>query len=250
MPPWAIRRRPPRRCTAGSARRGRHRRSPADEGATRFEIRASTSRDGPSVRVSPDLAVCAACLAEMRAPADRRFGYPYINCTNCGPRYSIVLELPYDRPLPRCVRGSCAPSVGVNTTTPRIAAFTRSRSRARAAVRPFAGCATVARRPAAPRSRPPQRPYGPARSWPSRGSADTISPLTPAIPPRSKRCGRGSFARSGRSRSWPGTRQRQASWSRSMRRPKSCSNRSSGRSFSRRRCSSWPASRRTIASLG
>jgi hydrogenase maturation protein HypF len=66
-------------------------------GCERFEIRDSEAQGSPSVRISPDLPVCAACLAELADPADRRHGYPYINCTDCGPRYSIVLGLPYDR---------------------------------------------------------------------------------------------------------------------------------------------------------
>src|SRR5580698_5108886 len=67
-------------------------------GFSSFEIRPSTAGDAPTVRISPDLAVCDDCLGELFDPADRRFGYPYINCTNCGPRYSIVYGLPYDRP--------------------------------------------------------------------------------------------------------------------------------------------------------
>jgi hydrogenase maturation protein HypF len=62
-----------------------------------FRIRESQRRARPSVRISPDLPVCDACLTELFDPTDRRHGYPYINCTNCGPRYSIVLALPYDR---------------------------------------------------------------------------------------------------------------------------------------------------------
>ncbi|HEX4012501.1 MAG TPA: carbamoyltransferase HypF [Candidatus Cybelea sp.] len=67
------------------------------EGFRDFVIRESARKERPTVRVSPDLPVCDDCLREMFDPNDRRFGYPYINCTNCGPRYSIILGLPYDR---------------------------------------------------------------------------------------------------------------------------------------------------------
>ncbi|MEM6429769.1 MAG: carbamoyltransferase HypF [Deinococcota bacterium] len=63
-----------------------------------FEIVASEHQSGPSTRISADLTICPDCLAELRDPTDRRYQYPYINCTNCGPRYTIITGLPYDRP--------------------------------------------------------------------------------------------------------------------------------------------------------
>ncbi len=68
------------------------------QGFASFTIRESERRDKPTVRISPDLPVCDACLHELFDPADRRYQYPYINCTNCGPRYTVILALPYDRP--------------------------------------------------------------------------------------------------------------------------------------------------------
>jgi hydrogenase maturation protein HypF len=62
-----------------------------------FSIRESRSASTPTVRISPDLPVCEDCLREMRNPADPRYRYPYINCVNCGPRYTVVQSLPYDR---------------------------------------------------------------------------------------------------------------------------------------------------------
>ncbi|MGA9801069.1 MAG: carbamoyltransferase HypF [Terriglobales bacterium] len=67
-------------------------------GLREFTIRESQRQHRPTVRISPDLPVCDACLKELFDPSDRRYGYPYINCTNCGPRYTVVLGLPYDRP--------------------------------------------------------------------------------------------------------------------------------------------------------
>jgi hydrogenase maturation protein HypF len=68
-------------------------------GARAFEIRQSDGDGAPAALVSADTATCAACLAELFDPRDRRFRYPFVNCTNCGPRFTIVRDLPYDRPL-------------------------------------------------------------------------------------------------------------------------------------------------------
>jgi hydrogenase maturation protein HypF len=64
-----------------------------------FTIVLSEDAANVTTAISPDLPVCDDCLREMRDPADRRHGYAFINCTNCGPRYSIIEALPYDRPL-------------------------------------------------------------------------------------------------------------------------------------------------------
>jgi hydrogenase maturation protein HypF len=63
-----------------------------------FRIVESDAGGVPHTYVAPDVAVCAACLAEMADPGDRRYRYPFINCTNCGPRFTITVRLPYDRP--------------------------------------------------------------------------------------------------------------------------------------------------------
>lgn len=66
-------------------------------GETEFRIVASEQEGRKKVLISPDIATCSDCLRELRDPADRRYRYPFINCTNCGPRLTIIRDVPYDR---------------------------------------------------------------------------------------------------------------------------------------------------------
>ncbi len=73
-------------------------------GYTTFEIRRSVAEVGaglprPYQLISPDIATCPDCLRELLTPSDRRYRYPFTNCTNCGPRFTIIADIPYDRPL-------------------------------------------------------------------------------------------------------------------------------------------------------
>jgi hydrogenase maturation protein HypF len=70
----------------------------APAGFTRFEILASDGDAEKTASVLPDLATCPKCLAELFDSDNRRYAYPFTNCTECGPRYSIILDIPYDRP--------------------------------------------------------------------------------------------------------------------------------------------------------
>ena len=82
------------------------------EGYTDFEIRSSSSENADEAFISADLSVCEDCVREMEDPGNRRYRYPFINCTNCGPRFTITSAIPYDRTnttmrsFPMC--GECA----------------------------------------------------------------------------------------------------------------------------------------------
>jgi hydrogenase maturation protein HypF len=66
-------------------------------GGVGFEVRSSATLGARRALVSPDTATCADCLRELHDRADRRFGHPFVNCTSCGPRFTIVVSVPYDR---------------------------------------------------------------------------------------------------------------------------------------------------------
>ncbi len=67
-------------------------------GLSSFDIVKSHGTRHRKTLISADVSICSDCLAEMKNPKDRRFEYPFINCTNCGPRYTIIRDVPYDRP--------------------------------------------------------------------------------------------------------------------------------------------------------
>jgi len=71
----------------------------APDGARGFEIRESSGECEPFLLVPPDIAACDDCRRDFTTPGNRRYQYPFTNCTNCGPRYTIIQDIPYDRPL-------------------------------------------------------------------------------------------------------------------------------------------------------
>jgi hydrogenase maturation protein HypF len=82
----------------------------APTGQGDFVIVPSRETEGGPILVSPDLALCADCARELLDPRDRRFRHPFINCTNCGPRFTLVRKVPYDRPNTSMSRFAMCPS--------------------------------------------------------------------------------------------------------------------------------------------
>lgn len=83
-----------------------------------FRIVASQDQTAHTTLVSPDIAICDDCLRELFDPADRRYHYPFINCTNCGPRFTIIRSLPYDRAATSMDRFPMCPECAVEYANP------------------------------------------------------------------------------------------------------------------------------------
>ena len=154
---------------------------PVDATNDDFVIVESRGRVAPDVAVTVDAGTCADCLAEVDDPADRRFNYPFTNCTNCGPRYTIVLSVPYDRAAttmapfamcPVCRREYDDPSDRRFHAQPNACPDLRSPAAPLRSRRPASG-----RGHGRARSRP-RPPLMPGPSSPSKGLEGSTSPST------------------------------------------------------------------------
>lgn len=92
-------------------------------GFTTFEILHSEAIPNAFQPISPDVAICADCLRELFDPRDRRYRYPFINCTNCGPRFTIIQDIPYDRPKTTMSRFPMCPDCAREYADPRDRRF-------------------------------------------------------------------------------------------------------------------------------
>ncbi|MBM3124961.1 MAG: carbamoyltransferase HypF [Chloroflexi bacterium] len=90
---------------------------------TSFDIVHSEAVEGAFQPISPDVSICEDCLRELFDPDDRRYRYPFINCTNCGPRFTIIQDIPYDRPTPTMAPFDMCPACEREYTDPRDRRF-------------------------------------------------------------------------------------------------------------------------------
>jgi hydrogenase maturation protein HypF len=85
---------------------------------TDFQIISSQPKPGEFIPISPDICICSDCLHELFDPANRRYRYPFINCTNCGPRFTIIEDIPYDRPMTTMKEFPMCPECGSEYKNP------------------------------------------------------------------------------------------------------------------------------------
>ena len=154
---------------------------PARRRATASASSRATRPARRRTRSSVDTATCAECLAEVDDPADRRYRYPFTNCTNCGPRYTIVLSVPYDRPATTMAGFAMCAACRAEYDDPADRRF-HAQPNACPACGPQLAWRDARRRrsrPATPRSTPRSTRCAAARSSRSRASAATTSRSTP-----------------------------------------------------------------------
>ena len=155
-------------------------------GGTDFTIRESEHARGRTF-VSPDVAICEDCLADLTDPTNRRYRHPFVTCTNCGPRFTIITGLPYDRPtttmagfpLVRRLRDASTTTRPTVASTPRRSAAPTAAPAAPASAGLATRC-TASRGSAADAAAAGRR----RRSSRSRASAATTSPATRRSPTR------------------------------------------------------------------
>ena len=139
------------------------------QGFDAFEIRFSDAAEqGETTLVSPDLATCDACVEELFDPNNRRYHYPFINCTNCGPRFTIMRKLPYDRPETSMAQFAMCQHARRNIPTPLIGASMHNLMRALSAALKSAGLNRAARAAFRPRAFPGRTSRNPTRFPPCR----------------------------------------------------------------------------------
>ena len=93
------------------------------QGFADFTIASSKKSESRATLIAPDISICPDCLAEMFDPQDRRYRYPFINCTNCGPRYTIIDDIPYDRPNTSMKHFDMCPACRAEYTNPENRRF-------------------------------------------------------------------------------------------------------------------------------